>query len=252
MTDKKTLAYINMFAVLGSLPRLIELDKRAKRLASLEDSVSIAFDVAGGPKATFTFGRGVCFVLRGLHECDIRLFFKDVDHFNAMIDGNAMPIPTKGLTKIGFLTKNFTRLTDLLSAYLRPTEENLKNEKFFNTSTSLMLSVIGGAVAEIGNHDKIGAFSASSIEDGTVMLSIKDGPAVYVRCDNHKLAAMQEPYEKPRAIMEFDSMKIARDLFDGKINSFDCIGKQQITMCGMISMLDNVNRILDRVSVYLA
>ena len=42
------------------------------------------------------------------------------------------------------------------------------------------------------------------------------------------------------------------DLFDGKVNSMDCIGKQSITMCGMISMLDNVNRILDRVAVYLA
>ncbi len=252
MTDKKTLAYINMFAILGSLPRLLELDKRAKRLASLKDGISIAFDVTGGPKATFTFDKGRCFVLRGIHECDIRLFFKDCDHFNKMIDGTAMPITAKGLTKIGFLTKNFTKMTDILSAYLRPTEENLEKEKFFNISTSLMLSVIGGAVAEIGNHDKIGMFSASNIEDGTVKLSIKDGPSVYVRSDNHTLTAMNEPFELPRAIMEFGSMKIARNLFDGKVNSFDCIGKQQITMCGFISMLDNVNRILDRVSVYLA
>ncbi len=252
MKDTKTLAYINMFAILGSLPRLLELDRRARRLASLEDGVSIAFDVAGGPKATFTFDSGKCFVLRGIHECDIHLFFKNCEHFNGMIDGTAMPIPTKGLTKIGFLTKNFTKMTDILSAYLRPTEESLADGKFFNISTSLMLSVIGGAVAEIGNHDKVGMFSASNIDDGTVMLSIKEGPAAYIRSSNHRLTASNEPFERPRAIMEFASMKVARNLFDGKINSFDCIGKQQITMCGFISMLDNVNRILDRVSVYLA
>ena len=43
-----------------------------------------------------------------------------------------------------------------------------------------------------------------------------------------------------------------RELFDGKENAMDCIGKKKIAISGMISMLDNINRILDRVSVYLA
>ncbi|MBE6669245.1 MAG: hypothetical protein E7601_03465 [Ruminococcaceae bacterium] len=252
MKDNKTLAYINMFAILGSLPKLCEYDKRAARLVSLRESVSIAFEVNGGPSATFTFGNGTCFVLGGSHECDIKLYFNSCEHFNAMIDGNAMPVPLKGFTKIGFLTKNFTKLTDILSAYLRPEPEALKDEKFFNISTSLMLYVIGGAVAQIGNNDKIGRFSASNIVDGTVCLSIKDGPAVYVAVNNHVMTAHLEKNAEPRAVMQFADMHTARDLFDGNVNAMDCIGKQKITLCGMISMLDNVNRILDRVAVYLA
>ena len=31
-----------------------------------------------------------------------------------------------------------------------------------------------------------------------------------------------------------------------------CIGRKEITVGGVISMLDNVNRILDRVALYLA
>ena len=43
MTDSKTLAYINMFAILGSLPKLCEYDKRAARLVSMEEAISVAF-----------------------------------------------------------------------------------------------------------------------------------------------------------------------------------------------------------------
>lgn len=252
MKDNKTLAYINMFAILGSLPKLCEYDKRAARLVSMKEAVSIAFEVNGGPCATFTFGNGTCYVLGGSHECDIKLYFNSCEHFNNMIDGNAMPVPLKGFTKIGFLTKNFTKLTDILTAYLRPDPEALKNEKFFNISTSLMLYVIGGAVAQIGNKDKIGRFSASNVVDGAVCLSIKDGPAVYIDVDNHVMTARFDKVREPRAVMQFESMQIARDLFDGNVNAMDCIGKQKISLCGMISMLDNVNRILDRVAVYLA
>ena len=47
-------------------------------------------------------------------------------------------------------------------------------------------------------------------------------------------------------------MKLARDLFDGNVNALACIGSGDIRMGGMISMVDNVNRILDRVALYLA
>ena len=93
-----------------------------------------------------------------------------------------------------------------------------------------MLYVIGGAIAQIGNYDQVGKFSASNIVDGTVKTRLPD----------------------PRAIMEFESTELARWLFDGKENAMNCIGKKKIAVSGMISMLDNVNRILDRVSIYLA
>ena len=52
--------------------------------------------------------------------------------------------------------------------------------------------------------------------------------------------------------MEFSSIELARDLFDGKVNAIACVGSGDIVMKGMISMLDNLNRILDRVALYLA
>lgn len=252
MTDQKTLAYINMYGILGALPKLCALDKDASELCKLKKPVSLCMSVKDGPSATFTFENGECKFEIGEHKCDIKLPFSSCEKFNRMIDGVATPIPSKGFTKIGFLLKNFTKLTDVLTKYLRASEKDLENESFFNISTELMLYVIGGAVAAIGNYDKVGRFSASNIPDGIVHLSIKDGPCATITVKDSTLSAAPGRNGNPRAVMEFASIKLARDLFDGKVNSMDCIGKQTITMCGMISMLDNINRILDRVALYLA
>ncbi len=46
MTDTKTFAYINMYAVLGTLENLCELDDKAKEILSgLKKPVSVCFDV---------------------------------------------------------------------------------------------------------------------------------------------------------------------------------------------------------------
>lgn len=130
-----------------------------------------------------------------------------------MIGGTFTPIPSKGFTKIGFLTKHFMKMTDILSAYLKADEKALENPMFFDRSTELMLYVIGGAIAQIGNHDRIGRFSASHITDGTVLLSIYDGPGVSVVAKDHRLKAVKTRLPAPRAIMEFESIRLARQAF---------------------------------------
>lgn len=252
MTDTKTMAYINMFAVLGALEQLCGMDETAAALLPQRKTVTILFDVKEGPAASFTFGDGKCVMREGRGPCDIRLPFSSCEKFNAMIDGVSTPIPSKGFTKIGFLTKRFTKLTDILSSYLKAEEKALEDEAFFRKSTELMLYVIGGAIAQIGNHDQVGRFSASNIVDGIVLLSIKDGPGVSIVAKDHRLEAVKSRLPEPRAIMEFENTQLARRLFDGKENAMNCIGKKKIAVSGMISMLDNVNRILDRVSIYLA
>ena len=83
-------------------------------------------------------------------------------------------------------------------------------------------------------------------------MAIKDGPAATIRVRDHHMVTIKKAPEKYRAIMEFGSIELARDLFDGKVNSVACIGEGTIVMGGMINMIDNVNRILDRVALYLA
>lgn len=252
LTDSRTLAYINMFAVLGSLENLCELSEEARNLVKTSKPVSIGFEVKGGPSATLTFTDGRCTIKEGTDNCSVKLPFSSCEKFNGLIDGTVTPIPSKGFTKISFLLKQFTPLTDMLSKYMRPTEEDLKDEEFFEISTKLLFYTISVAISQIANHDEIGKFSAHHIPDGVVKMSIAGGPAAGIEVKNHVLKTTKENPEKFRALMEFGSMKLAHDLFDGKVNAVAKVGEGEITMRGMINMIDNINRILDRVALYLA
>lgn len=141
MQDARTLSYLNMYAILGSLVQLCQLDKRAGELVK-DAHVSIGFAVKDGPQATLSFREGKVTLLEGVEKCTIRLPFSSPEKFNGMIDGVVTPIPTKGITKVGFLLHTFKELTDILTEYLRPSEEKLQDEVFFRTSTTLMLHVI--------------------------------------------------------------------------------------------------------------
>ncbi len=252
MIDQKTLAYINLYGVLGTLENLCELAPEAESILTNKKPIAIGFEVKGGPSATITFNKGRCRMEQGCAKCDVKLPFSSCEKFNGLIDGTVTPIPSKGFQHIKFLLNDFTKLTDLLNKYMRPDPADLEDEDFFRISTTLMMYTISVAIAQIGNNDEIGKFSASNMVDGEIAFSIKDGPAATIRVKDHRLLAIKKPSEAPRAIMEFSSIKLARDLFDGKVNAIACVGSGDIVMKGMISMLDNLNRILDRVALYLA
>ena len=251
MTDSKTLAFINLYSVLGSIPLLCKLDKNAAELISGKN-ISIGIDVKNGPSATLVFKNGECELVDGCGKCNIKLGFSSPEKFNGMIDGTVTPIPSKGFTKIGFLLKNFTKLTDILSNYLRASEKDLENEEFFNVSTKLMFGLISSAITCIGNNDRIGKASASYISDGVVKLGIGDDLCHYIVVKDHKLVLDDSTEEKVSSYMIFNDIRLAREIFDGKQNAVACVGTGKIRIGGMISQIDNVNRILDRVALYLA
>ena len=254
MTDARTLAYINMYAVLGTLENLCELDDKAKEIISkLENPVSLAFDVKDGPSATLTFSKKGCRMEDGVNsKCDIKIPVSSCDKFNKIIDGVVTPIPTKGLTKINFLLKTFTALTDRLTEVMRPSAEALKDPDFFRLNTLCTFYTVAVALSQIGNQDSIGKFSASNIVDGDIQIGITNEVYATIRVKDHHMITIKQASEKPRAIMEFCDLQLANALFAGTVNSIDHVGNGNITIRGLISMVDNVNRILDRVALYLA
>ena len=250
--DARTLAYINMFGVLGTLENLCEIVPEANEIIKDQKPISIGFDVKGGPAATLFFKNGKCRMEQGCDACDVKLPFSSPEKFNGLIDGTVTPIPSKGFTHINFLLKKFTPLTDVLSKYMRATEEDLKDPVFFERSTRLMLYTIGVAIAQIGNNDEIGKFSASNIVDGDIQIGITNEVYATIRVKDHHMITIKQAADKPRAIMEFCDIPLANALFAGTVNSIDHVGNGNITIRGLISMVDNVNRILDRVALYLA
>ena len=251
MTDAKTLAYINLHAVLGSIPYLCELDERARDLIKNE-KISLGFRVKGGPSGALCFADGKVWFADECDSCNIILSFSSPEKFNGMIDGTVTPIPSKGLLKVGFLLKKFMPLTDILSSYLRAEKEALADPAFFEKSTVLMFHLIASAIAQIGNVDPIGQASASYIVDGNIKLAIGDDLALTLSAKDHVLTAIHSAPESFMSFMRFENIALARALFDGEVNAVAAVGEGKVRIGGMISQVDNVNRILDRVALYLA
>lgn len=113
------------------------------------------------------------------------------------------PHPSKGFTKIKFLTGPFTKLTDRLSAFLKPAPVALDDPEFFRISTTLIFHVIVESIAQAGSEDAIGRFSASNIADGTVKLAIHDGPAAALCCRDHHSTAVHRAPQNPLSYTEF-------------------------------------------------
>ena len=253
--DQTVLAYCNLFGVFGAIPELLRVDSRARELVE-KHRISVGFSIQGGPSAKLSFENGSATLTEGCKGSTIKLYFPSCKKFNDMIDGVGMPIPVSGFHRLGFLLKEFMQLTDILTEYLRPKEGALEDPEFLKKSTKLMLQVIAGAVVQVGNVDPVGRFSASNVEDGDITLKIGDpdaeGTAVAIRAQGHHLSVLPSVPKESFSEMRFADYETARALFDGNINAVAAVGTGKVRIFGMISQIDNVNRMLDRVSIYLA
>jgi hypothetical protein len=253
MTETKAMAYVNMYGVLGTLENLCQLDDQAQTvLKTLKKPVSLCFSVKGGPCCTFHFTTDGCRMTEGDEGCTCKMSFSSPEAFNALIDNSKPGMPTKNPVQVlSFLLGPFTKLTDRLNEILRPSEEAMQERAFFEKSTTLTLYTIAGAISALANHDSISRISADHTVDGNISLGIKDTAYITLTVRDHQFTTIKERCQNPRAIMEFADLDLAAGLFAGKVSTINEMCKGTIYLRGMISMLDNVNRILDRVSVYL-
>lgn len=254
MKESKAMAYVNMYGVLGCLENLCAVDEPAKAiLRELAKPVSLCFSVKNGPCCTFHFTKEGCKMTEGDAGCTAKMHFASPEAFNNLIDKSTPGIPTKNpVVVLQFLLGPFTKLTNRLTELLRPSQEALQDRVFFEESTILTLYTIAGAISALANTDSISRISAEYTVDGEISLGIKDSAKVTILVKDHHFTTIKEPARNPRAIMEFASIDLAAGLFAGQVSTINEMCKGTIYLRGMISMLDNVNRILDRVSVYLA
>ena len=253
MTEAKAMAYVNMYGVLGALENLCSIDEKAKEvLAGLKKPVALCLSVKGGPCRTFRFSREGCCATEGEEGCTCKMNFSAPEKFNALINESKPGLPAKNpIQVLTFLLGPFTKLTDRLTELLRPAPEAMEDRAFFEESTILTLYTIAGAISALANNDSISRISASYTVDGEISLGIKDSAKVTILVKDNHFTTIKAPAANPRAIMEFATVDLAHDLFTGQASTINEMCKGTIYLRGMISMLDNVNRILDRVSVYL-
>lgn len=253
MKEAKAMAYVNAYGVLRTLENLCEVVDEAKQVCQgLSKPVSLCFEVTDGPCVTYNFTKDGCKMTEGDYGCTCKMKFASPEKFNALIDDSKPGVPVKNIAQVlKFLLGPFTKLTDILTKYLMPSEEDLKDRAFFETSTILTMNTIGGAICALANNDKISKLSASYIPDGDIQMGITDAVYLTIRARDHKLELVKEKPSTPRAIMEFKTIDLANALFNGTASTMAELCAGNIYMSGMINMIDNVNRILDRVAVYL-
>ena len=250
-TGSRTQAYVNLFAVLGTLENLCELAPEAKNILKGKEVFSIGFFVNGGPQAVFAFKNGRCELREGEGNCTIALPFPSCEKFNGMINGTYTPMPSRGLMKVSLLTKTFVPLTEVLKSYLKPSPASLRDPDFRRISTKLMLYTAVAATAEVGNNDKIGFASASLLPDGEIGIYVKDEIGITLSIRNHELRAIKQPCRNPVAAMVFSNLDAAAKLLNGEINTESGIKDSSIKIHGRRDMIDEMNNILDRVPLYL-
>lgn len=252
MPDDLTRACINLHAVLRNLEDLCDLDPLSQSIIK-DKNISVLFAAKHVPPALLSFHQGKCEMKRGKGTNDIYLYFKSPQHFNRMIEGQANPIPLKGLTKISFLTNEFTKLADRLTFYLKPTEQLLQDEKYAEINTILTAYTAFFALAEIGNYDRIGRLNASRIPDGIIGIRILNGgPEISVIVAQGKLKVVKGIEYEPRAWMTFDSIQTANGILNSKLDSYACIGDGRLKVKGYLPMVDNMNKLLAQVPTYLS
>jgi len=252
MEYQRVKANLNLYAVLRNLETLVACDNKAADLIK-EWQVTLEFSVFRGPTLFLEFQNGRCRAGEGDHPSpDVRLFFFSAGHLNRMMDGNASPIPLKGLTRLSFLTKEFPQLTDRLEYFLKPDETLLADDTYKEVNTRLNLGVAAYAIRELATSDPMGILNAESMPEGTLAIRVlPDGPSVSIIKENGGYAVGGPHPEKPMAVMSFRDMGVANDLMNGKCDAFAALAKGDVSMKGKIPMIEAVNLLMDRIPHYL-
>ncbi len=250
MSDVNVLARCNLLAVLRGIEYLVENDNECKELVAGKN-LAIQFNVKNGPSANLEFKDGVAKMRAGKHKSKINLYFTSPEHFNKMIDGKANPIPTKGLTKLGFLQGPFTKLADKLGYYLQPTEELLKDKEFYKMNTEMTVYTAFFALSEIANYDEMGKVCGKAMPDGDLQVYIENGIGVYLNVKDGYFETRKGYSETPRAFFSFKDIETAHKLLNGQLDAFTGIGNGDLAMRGFIPMIENMNPLLDIIPEYL-
>ncbi len=245
-------AHLNLNAVLVNLEDLVIYDKEMAAL-SKGWNLSIQFIVRKGPSAYIRFENGTCTVRRGRYKRpSVILYFFSPAHLVKMFDGKAQPVILKGFTKLGFLMKDFPRLTARLEYYLKPTPELLADKDYLAVNTRFTITTAAFAIQELGLVDPIAKTVSSHIRNGVVLIKVKPvGPSATLNFRSGAIEAAKGDCEKPMSAMLFRNLRVANDILNQKLDSFTAIATGDLMLRGQVGMVDSVSLLLDRIPLYL-
>ena len=253
--DNITKAKINLFAILRNLEDLCEMDPEAKELIK-DQNITVGFSVPEVGKAVLQFKDGKCTFIPNSFKASLQLWFTSAEHFNKLIDGEKTIPIFCNVFKVGFLLNTFTKLADRLSYYLQPAPDKaaelFANPDYFRVNTILTAYTAFFAIAQVGNSDRVGKIIAKRMPDCVLLAGVEGEVEINLTIKDHKLEAAKGSVEAPHAQMVFADIDFAHRLLTGETSSFAGMGEGKFEVKGAVDILEQMSKLLDLVSVYLA
>jgi hypothetical protein len=262
-------ARLNLLAVLPNLEDVVRYDPEMAELVK-GSRVTIQFSVAGGLKAFVRLADGACTVGRGSAKAasvdgsrtgadgsrtgaEVVLWFASAAHLNRMFDGKAQPIPLRGFRHLGFLKKEFTRLTDRMAYFLKPTPGLLADPGYLAMNTRLTLNTAVYAVPVLLAHDpEVSRFRGMFTSGSIALRVLPDGPNVGLALGPDEIRPIKGDIEKPTALIALGSLEIANAFLNGSMDTFAAVAKGDVAVWGQLPKVDTLALVLDRLAKYLS
>ncbi len=168
-----------------------------------------------------------------------------------MFDGKANPIPLKGFTKLGFMSKEFPKVTDKLEYYLKPTDDLLKDDKYLEINTIFTLTTAANALPTVMEFDPKANLTGHHLTKGRLLLKIKNGPGVLIDTDVNHIEVVDEDPSTATCEMLIKDIPIANKFLNGQVDIYGALAKGDLEIKGQTWLLDSVGLILDRIPIYI-
>lgn len=243
------LANIHIHSVLPRLADLVRLDDEARQIAA-NMNMALEFRVLGGPHGVLIFKNGTVTASRTASS-NAGLLFPSCSALNRMFAGEKVtPIPFKGLHHFKDL-KQFEKLSNRLTVYLKPSDEDMKSAEFRAKHVELSLLVGLAATAEIAAYDPRAQRVTEALHDGTMQYAVGGGAKAWVKIQHHGIEVGPGEIKDPSTTVEIADVDLALAIMAGRVDTFACNGSGRIKASGNLHLADEFNHLFERVGLYL-
>jgi hypothetical protein len=248
------LANLHLHAVLPRLEELVKLDEEAQSIAG-QMKLKVRLKVRKGPSEVVEISDGEVRTSSDPEaKADLGLLFLSCDQLNNLfMDKLAIPVPYKGLTQLRQMGR-FSKLTEIMTRYLKPAEADLKDPGFKKKHVEMTLMTGLAGTAEVAKYDRKMERVVDRLPWGTAQFSVlPDGPYAFASVGKDKTISVGNgTVANPTANLDINGVDMAVGVLAGTVDTFAAVGREDLRATGLLSLLDELNALLDRVGHFLA
>ena len=247
------LANLHLHAVLPRLEELVKLDEEAQSIAG-QMKLKVRLKVRKGPSEVVEISDGEVRTSSDPEaKADLGLLFLSRDQLNNLfMDKRAIPVPYKGLTQLRQMGR-FSKLTEIMTRYLKPAEADLQDPVFKKKHVEMALMAGLAGAAELARYDRKMEKVVDRLPWGTVQFSVlPDGPYAFASVGKDKTIFVGNgTVANPTANLDINGVDMAAGVLAGTVDTFAAVGREDLRATGLLSLIDELNALLDRVSYFL-